>query len=262
MAGIITYSEVESAYQSVKGTGLATGLYSIVSTLAVVITIYKILQNYWAGATDSNSKTPDMKKYMDLLKPLIPYILIIFALPFVISLVEAMFSLMEQNFLGEIGDKPPLDFTEYVKYEEELYATKERPTNMVGMPSWDTMMQDMSDYIRIYCIAPLMLFIDNYLFSFAISGRYIYLILLEMIAPLAVLSLMYKSTENWFFSWLKNMMICYMLVPGFMLANFFATQLFEVLVGNGDMGILMMLFMIALKMYLYKKVAEFTSRLI
>ena len=249
MEGILTYREVEGAYQAVKATGILTATYFIVGALAVVITIRKVLTEYWNGIVDSKDEITDVKKYFDLLKPLIPYVLFLSAFPFIISLVESLFALMEENLLGKIGHSPVVDFDEYLKGIEEIYINKNRPRGMLGMMSSQIMIEDAIDYIKIYIIAPIMLMIDNYIFSFAIAGRYVYLLMLEVVAPFAILGLMYKSTEGMFFTWFKNMMVCFLLVPSFMIANLFANKIFEILVMNSAIGLLL-----ALKLTLYKVV--------
>lgn len=254
MALIIGYSEVEDVYQQVKATGITTALFGISMSLAVVITIWKMTKQYWDGAT---SKDKDMKKYIDVFKPLVPYLFVIVALPFIISLVEHLFGEVEQLILSDTGAEPLSSVTEAWAEEAEMYDEK------YGDGFWNWTLDAVLAYIGVFFIKPFMIFIDDYLFSMALAGRYMYLLLLEIIAPFAIVALLFEKTADWFWAWLKNMLVCYLLVPGFMLATFFANTLYTVFVDHdGSIGPFTVMFLIALKLYLYRQVASRTSQLI
>lgn len=67
-------------------------------------------------------------------------------------------------------------------------------------------------------------FIYKYTYTFFILGRYMWLLLLEMIAPIAIVLIINENTRTYFYTWVKNMLICYMLIPMFLLADKFSNE--------------------------------------
>jgi len=254
MAPFIGYSDVEQTYQIIKATGITTALFGLSMTIAIVITIWKMTKQYWDGAT---SKDKDMKKYIDIFKPILPYAFIIIAMPFIISLVEHLFSEMEQLLFESTGSEPLTSVTE--AWEQEAEALDEEYGS--GFMNWG--LDATVAYISVLIVKPLMIFIDDYIFSMALAGRFLYLLLLEIAAPFAIVALLFEKTEHYFWSWLKNMFVCYLLIPGFMLATVFANALYAIFFEQqGLIDGFTVLFIIALKLFLYKQVATRTSQLI
>lgn len=52
--------------------------------------------------------------------------------------------------------------------------------------------------------------------------RYLILILLEVISPLAIACLYNSDTRSSFYTWVRQMVGCYMLYPGFIIASVFS----------------------------------------
>ena len=52
--------------------------------------------------------------------------------------------------------------------------------------------------------------------------RYLILILLEVISPLAIACLYNSDTRSSFYTWARQMVGCYMLYPGFVIASVFS----------------------------------------
>ena len=81
---------------------------------------------------------------------------------------------------------------------------------------------DMTQYVVLNMLYKYLL----YMFS---SCHYVYLILLELIAPVAVVCALDKSTFSYFQSWVRNMIICYLMIPALIIANLFADSVLTVL---------------------------------
>lgn len=68
------------------------------------------------------------------------------------------------------------------------------------------------------------IFIYKYTYTFFIVGRYMWLLMLELIAPIAIVLVIHDSTRSYFYTWVKNMIICYLLIPMFLLADKFSNE--------------------------------------
>ena len=80
------------------------------------------------------------------------------------------------------------------------------------------------------------IFLFKYTYTFFILGRYMYLMMLELVAPIAIVLIIHDSTRSYFYSWLKNMIICYLLIPLFLLADKFSNEVALALVSGQEMA--------------------------
>lgn len=62
----------------------------------------------------------------------------------------------------------------------------------------------------------------DYLMLVFLCTRYLILILLEVISPLAIACLYNSDTRSSFYTWARQMVGCYMLYPGFVIASVFS----------------------------------------
>ena len=62
----------------------------------------------------------------------------------------------------------------------------------------------------------------DYLMLVFLCTRYLLLILLEVISPLAIACLYNSDTRRSFYTWARQMVGCYMLYPGFVIASVFS----------------------------------------
>ena len=234
---------IEEVYEDAVKSGLTLTLMGLSFLVGFFITIHKVTKEYWAAATDSG--TTDVHKIVKLAIPYLKYIVAIVAVQFVIVFIENIFSHMQVSILEKVGFSPNHDgFIEQAQKEEE-YLTKE-----LG-EGWSLDFGLWMSYLAVVIIRPIMILIDNYLFMIALSCRYLYLLMLQIVAPICIMASLYEKTEDWFWNWLKNMFGCYLLVPVFMLATMFADNLFRVLFENNMYGGTVLLIIIALKITMY-----------
>lgn len=79
--------------------------------------------------------------------------------------------------------------------------------------------------IIIYPIMWIADFIYNNIYLLYMCGRYIYLLLLELVGPVAIICMLHPQTRGYFLTWTKNLFICHLLLPAFYLANYFSDLL-------------------------------------
>ena len=108
---------------------------------------------------------------------------------------------------------------------------------------------------------------DGYLYSIVQGIRYLWLILLEITAPIAIALFFLSDKENnykaRFENWLVNMYSCYMLGIGFIIANFFSEVIRTKIWDHyqlDNVGVLILIIIIKITLYTTSKWAS--SRLL
>lgn len=239
------YQEAQQAYQALKVETLTLAVWGAALAFATVIIMLEILKRY-RMAYDGESGRVDVKAFMSLIYPLILTQLVITGGPAIISAVEYVLSLMEKSLLSGLKGGEPEPIWDALKNE----VIEKTSRSVVGLATMEA--GHFFDYIGVMIVKPIVSFIDHWLFGIAVSGRYIYLILLEMVSPIAVICLLSKDTQQYFYTWVKHMVVCYLLLPAFMVAHLFAEGMKQYMVTDGGYTTFALLGMLILKLYLYK----------
>ena len=109
--------------------------------------------------------------------------------------------------------------------------------------------------------------VDQYLYTLVLFIRYLWLLLLEITAPIAILALFFSDEDNNYSSifqtWLRNLYSCYMMGAGFIIANFMGEALRKSIwkfYELDNVGILVLI--IIVKITLYSSAKWASSKLI
>lgn len=72
----------------------------------------------------------------------------------------------------------------------------------------------------------------NYVMHIFVAARYLMVLMMELVGPIAVVCLLNDNTRSSFFTWMKGMFGCFMLYPGFIMASVFADEYTANLITN------------------------------
>ena len=106
------------------------------------------------------------------------------------------------------------------------------------------------DFISTGIVKPALCFCIKHLYILTAFGRYAYLLMLEIVAPIAIVCLLSEKTQQYFSNWVKNMKVCHLLVPGFMLADSFGNLVWKVLLETYQYTFIAMIMVFIIKLYL------------
>ncbi|MBW9280232.1 hypothetical protein [Bacteroides fragilis] len=249
-----TVENVDKVYQTVKASIQMQGLTWLVSGLAIILIITKIIQIY-KKACDTETGRPDTKHFFEMISQYIFIICLIIGLPYIILLVETLLSSLQDDLLKGTGDDVGwlLQFLEL--YDDKNNQYIESPGLLDGIGA-------VIDYLFSVIIAPILYYLTAYLYAMFLCGRYLYLLMLEVVAPVAIILLLNEKTQQYFFTWVKHMMICYLMLPFFMLANLFAETITSTWVTGGIVIWMTLLTRFILKLYLFKTVTSKLNNLL
>ena len=82
----------------------------------------------------------------------------------------------------------------------------------------------------------------DYITTLFLATRYVILLLLEIVSPVAIACLYNKDLKNSFFVWAKNLFGCYMLYPAFVIVSVFSDLIVKNYIQQDSWPIWIMLF--------------------
>lgn len=110
----------------------------------------------------------------------------------------------------------------------------------------------------------VLLYATKYIFFFFAAARYLYLILLEIVTPIAIILYLDEKTRHYTHAYLKNLFVCYMTIPAFLIANAMGGIISENVMhmcGQNKYTMLGLLFAFVFKLFLFAKSVKYCREL-
>lgn len=251
----MSYGEIENAYRSLKFSTFPVTLYAMSFGIVTVWMVVNIVKNL-DTIRDAKTNRVDMRALFSLCTPYIIGSTFAVAVPAIISLLEYGFAQIGEELMSQVPISKA-DTIEKALREEMVQKASEDSSFLSGFDIVESL-----ELILITIVKPTMFLIEQWLFGIATAGRFLYLMLLEVVAPLAVCSAISKNTESYFYTWCKHMLACYLLLPAFALAVAFADAMRIPLMNGGTVSVFALLGVLILKLYLIKVAGQRVFQLI
>lgn len=156
-----------------------------------------------------------MKQFFKLFYIYIYVFAIIMVAPFAFTIVETALGNLQNELISHYQEDVNISIDEaIVTFTKDYIEDVQRRHNWVGQQIQEVIMLPFN--IAAYTI---LLYATKYIFFFFASARYLYLILLEIVTPIAVILYMDEKTRHYTHAYLKNLFVCYMTIPAFLIAN-------------------------------------------
>lgn len=228
-----TIKAIEDAYTQTKSYIVYDSFQTIMIALVLFLLFTKLWEEYQKNI--GSGKRFDIAAYWGQMRIYVLACFIASSSGLVFSLTESVCAdLQDALVTGINGDSSEAvnSLTQLVNKQEERVSSQ-----MILGISFD----EIGPLSFIYkalsgLLLGLGIFLFKYTYTFFILGRYMYLMMLELVAPIAIVLIIHDSTRSYFYSWLKNMIICYLLIPLFLLANKFSNEVALALVSGQEMA--------------------------
>ncbi len=228
-----TIKAIEDAYTQTKGYIVYDSFQTIMIALVLFLLFTKLWEEYQKNI--GSGKRFDIAAYWGQMRIYVLVCFIASSSGLVFSLTESVCAdLQDALVTGINGDSSEAvnSLTQLVNKQEERVSSQ-----MILGISFD----EIGPLSFIYkalsgLLLGLGIFLFKYTYTFFILGRYMYLMMLELVAPIAIVLIIHDSTRSYFYSWLKNMIICYLLIPLFLLADKFSNEVALALVSGQEMA--------------------------
>lgn len=214
---------IEIAYERTKEYIVYESFQTVIISIVLFLVFMKLFDEYQKNITNNNN-TFDLGTYFSQIKIYLVVCIISASAGTIFNFVESLFGELQTNLINDFGgdltDKSTRAMVDLVKQQVLAVQAKEAEGLTFDIPS-------VTDILWKALSAVMMsigVFIFKYTYTFYILGRYMWMLLLELIAPIAIVLMINENTRSYFYTWLKNMLICYMLIPMFLLADKFANE--------------------------------------
>jgi hypothetical protein len=256
---------IKTAYQAIHSNGAAQATIGLVTIIALAIMIIKIIKLY---EEQKQEKEFNVKLLFDLIKQYGKYLAFICAFPFILGAVETVLADVQQGVSSKFNASVNMVGTEYIKQNLEDFIEHEAKEIEAQESTWDKIKGSVVQVInpfdgwgaKIYGqISLVSIYLLKYIFFFFCCGRYLWLLMLEIVAPIAIVLSLNEKTFGIFMTWVKNMLVCYLLIPFFLMADVFSEEIIKVMFSAENMsvyGIWATLGMITIKISLFGVVSK------
>lgn len=212
------YSNLNNAYLQIKGMIVVEGFYALVAGFVITTFVFKL-----AGIIKEmvhEGKGFNAKQFYELGREYILCIALICIMPVLLDTLETVLAyaadrLMESLAAGGVYNPDNI----WKKPIEQAFD------DLMNSDIIDIAVNGLDTTFNSLLAGAMGSFggvAYDYLMLVFLCTRYLILILLEVISPLAIACLYNSDTRSSFYTWARQMVGCYMLYPGFVIASVFS----------------------------------------
>lgn len=212
------YSNLNNAYLQIKGMIVVEGFYALVAGFVITTFVFKL-----AGIIKEmvhEGKGFNAKQFYELGREYILCIALICIMPVLLDTLETVLAyaadrLMESLAAGGVYNPDNI----WKKPIEQAFD------DLMNSDIIDIAVNGLDTTFNSLLAGAVGSFggvAYDYLMLVFLCTRYLILILLEFISPLAIACLYNSDTRSSFYTWARQMVGCYMLYPGFVIASVFS----------------------------------------
>lgn len=212
------YSNLNNAYLQIKGMIVVEGFYALVAGFVITTFVFKL-----AGIIKEmvhEGKGFNAKQFYELGREYILCIALICIMPVLLDTLETILAyaadrLMESLAAGGVYNPDNI----WKKPIEQAFD------DLMNSDIIDIAVNGLDTTFNSLLAGAVGSFggvAYDYLMLVFLCTRYLILILLEVISPLAIACLYNSDTRSSFYTWARQMVGCYMLYPGFVIASVFS----------------------------------------
>ena len=212
------YSNLNNAYLQIKGMIVVEGFYALVAGFVITTFVFKL-----AGIIKDmvhEGKGFNAKQFYELGREYILCIALICIMPVLLDTLEAVLAYAADRLLESLaaGGVYNPDNIWKKPIEQAFDDLMNNDIIDIAVNGLDTTFNSL----LAGAVGSFGGVAYDYLMLVFLCTRYLILILLEVISPLAIACLYNSDTRSSFYTWARQMVGCYMLYPGFIIASVFS----------------------------------------
>lgn len=231
----VAYSEVKDAFNTCFKLDFINALYTTVVVLVFLFFVYRILELYRKSVNDK-------KVLFDMIIEYGKYAMFIIAFPFILQFVELVGANAQDSIMSKF-DKTIHDdtimqniFNIALESIEDLFEINS-VTDVITIPVKiaTTPLRAQFELITMGWNALFILLIKKTFFFF-VAGRYLWLAMLKIVSPIAIACYIHKDTRQYFYTWVRYMLLNYLMIPVLLFTEIFSNNLIYTFFDEATMG--------------------------
>lgn len=246
-----------SAYNAINDLPITEGMIAICSLICALIVLSKLVHGVQEAMQDGQI---DIRSFFKLFSTYI-YMLI------AITIAPPAFTLVEKG-LAEMSDELTQQNQRAINANvlgvlDEFAKRKEAEIDQAGTMEAVLLGIKMPIELLFYT---MVVYITKFLYVIFASARYLYLIILKIGTPIAIVCSLHEKTRHITETYLKNLFYCYIMLPCFLITNNFSDMIMEHTAsgvwGLSQTEVSFLLLGIILKAFLFGKAFQYARQII
>lgn len=214
----VTIEEIHQAYEIVRESIAVDSFRMLVGVFLGVTLVSRIISTY--KEVDSNDDgAPAMKDFKNMIYQYALLLVVVVLMPFLLGILETGF----EKIMAAMQDK--MGGAKYDVTDLFLKPLEAELTHMIDSNFLSAIVHPVGkliDYTLSFIVGGIGAAFYKYTIVIFIAGRYMFLLLLELISPVAIACFYNEGTRSYFYQWCKSLLACYLMVPAFLLASQFS----------------------------------------
>lgn len=212
------YRNLNSAYLQVRGMIVMEGFYALVAGFVITTFVFKLIRII--KDMTSEGKGFNAKHFYELGREYIFCIGLVCIIPVLLSTLETVLAFGADKLMESLAGGGVYNPDNIWKAPIEGMLDELMKGDII-----DIALKGLDFTINSFLAGTVGCFFGvayDYIMLVFLCVRYLMLILLEVISPIAIACLYNDDTRSSFFTWGKQMLGCYMMYPGFIIASVFS----------------------------------------
>lgn len=222
------FEDIFDAYAYVKSSIVFDALFAIIAGIILTTLVFKL-----TGIVKdmiSEGKGFSAKHFFEVGKEYMAVMLVIIMLPVFVTLFEQLLAYTADQLVNSLAPGGAYDHDEHV-----FHLAESMIDDCQNMDITEAVTIGVPKFISGILMAGIGSFFAcayNYVMHIFVATRYLMVLMMELVGPIAIVCLLNNDTRNSFFTWMKGMFGIFMLYPGFIMASVFADEYTAKLISN------------------------------
>ena len=222
------FEDIFDAYAYVKSSIVFDALFAIIAGIILTTLVFKLTGTIKDMISEGKGFTA--KHFFEIGKEYIVIIVVIVLLPVFITLFEQLLAYTADQLVNKLAPGGIYNHNEHILHLAERMIEDSQNTDLS-----DAVVSGPFKVISGLLMAAIGSFFAcayNYVMHIFVANRYLMVLMMELVGPIALVCLLNNDTRSSFFTWLKSMFGIFMLYPGFIMASVFADEYTANLISN------------------------------
>ena len=222
------FEDIFDAYAYVKTSIVFDALFAIIAGIIITTLVFKL-----SGIVKdmiSEGKGFNTKHFFEVGKEYMAVMLVIVMLPVFVTLFEQLLAYTADQLVNKLAPSGAYNHNDHIFHLAESMIEDSQNMDLA-----DAVVSGPFKAISGILMSAIGAFFAcayNYVMHIFVANRYLMVLMMELVGPIAIVCLLNNDTRSSFFTWMKGMFGIFMLYPGFIMASVFADEYTAKLITN------------------------------